>query len=287
MPLLGAHLSIAGGHHRALEEAALLRMDAVQIFTKSSNQWAARPLTESQTRLFRSVRRKLRIRRALAHDSYLINLASPDRQLYRRSVQALAEELTRAEALGLDALIMHPGAATGDDEASALERVAQALTEILQNRPTCRVRVLVETTAGQGSALGYRFEHLAYILQRLPRQARAGVCVDTCHIFAAGYPLAPAGAYRATMEQLDRIVGLKRVFAFHLNDSARPLGSRVDRHEHIGQGYMGVEPFRLLLNDPRFHNMPMVLETPKSGPNGEPMDPVNLAILRSLMDRPA
>jgi deoxyribonuclease-4 len=219
----------------------------------------------------------------VAHDSYLINLASPDRELYRRSVEAFVDEVRRAEALGLDYLVFHPGAATDDDEEAGLQRVAKALDEVHRRCRGYRVRALIETTAGQGRCLGHRFEHLARILERVKAPERLGVCLDTCHVFAAGYPLSPQVDYEATIGTLDRVVGLKWLKVFHVNDSAKAQGSRVDRHAHIGHGCLGTEPFRLLVNDPRFRDHPMILETPKEGPNGEDMDAANLQALRDLV----
>jgi deoxyribonuclease-4 len=219
----------------------------------------------------------------MAHDSYLINLASPDEALYRRSLEAFLVELQRAERLGLRYLIMHPGSPGDDNTEAGLARIARALDEVHQRCPGYRVRTLLETTAGQGFNLGHRFEHLACILTLGQHPERLGVCLDTCHVFAAGYALAPEVEYRATMRAFNKVVGLRWLRAFHVNDSLKPLGSRVDRHAHIGQGCLGLEPFRLLINDPRFRNRPMVLETPKENPDGTDMDAVNLHTLRELL----
>jgi deoxyribonuclease IV len=221
---------------------------------------------------------------SMAHDSYLINLASHDKTLWRRSLEAFVIEMDRAEALGLDFLVAHPGAAVDGDEKSGLTRIARALNEIDRRCPKYHVKILLETTAGQGSCLGHRFEHLAEIISRAKNPEGLGVCMDTCHVFAAGYALAPEKNYRATMRAFDRIIGLDRLHAFHLNDSKKPLGSRVDRHAHIGAGCLGLEPFRYLVNDRRFRRHPMILETPKEGANGAAMDRVNLQTLRELME---
>lgn len=218
----------------------------------------------------------------MAHASYLVNLASPDADLYRRSVDAFAEELQRAEQLGLRYLVVHPGSPLDSGEDTGLKRIAAVLDQVHARCPGFRVRVLLETTAGQGQCLGHRFEQLARILSLAADPGRLGVCFDTCHVFAAGYALAPPPEYDATMRALDRTVGLGRVRAFHLNDSLRPAGSRVDRHARIGRGYLGLEPFRLLLNDPRFRARPMVLETPKEEGDERDIDAVNLDTLRSL-----
>jgi deoxyribonuclease IV len=278
MPLFGSHMSIAGGYHLALEAAAGLQCDTVQLFTKSSNQWRAKELTEDDIRTFRQTLRRTGLRFPMAHDSYLINLASPDEELYRRSLEAFLVEMQRAEALGLKYLIMHPGAHMGSGEETGLQRVAKAFDEVHERCPGFKVRILVETTAGQGTCLGHRFEHLARILELVKEPRRVGVCLDSCHVFAAGYALAPEDKYQETMREFDRIVGLKKIRAFHVNDSLKPLGSRVDRHAHLGKGHLGLEPFRLLVNDPRFRDHPMILETAKEND----MDRENLAILRGL-----
>jgi len=283
MPFFGAHMSIAGGHHNALLAALKHECEALQLFTKNSNQWLGKPLTKDDAVLFRTTLTDTRVRHLIAHDSYLINLASPDKVLYRRSVEAFVDEVRRADALGLDYLVFHPGAATDGDEDAGLRRVAKALNEVHRRCGRCRVRALIETTAGQGSCLGHRFEHLAAILARVREPDRLGVCLDTCHVFAAGYALAPEPEYRATLRAFDRIIGLKRLRVFHVNDSLKPLGSRVDRHAHIGRGHLGLEPFRLLVNDRRFRRRPMILETPKEDGDVEDMDAVNLRTLRSLL----
>ncbi len=280
MPRFGAHFSIAGGCHHALLEAQRLGCDSMQMFTRSPGQWSGRELGEDEVRLFRRTLRQSRLRRSMAHDCYLTNLASPEEALYRRSVETFLNELLRVERLGLNFLVMHPGAHLDSGEDSGLGRIASALDEIQGRAPRCKVRILLETTAGQGSTLGHRFEHLARILSLVKEPDRLGVCFDTCHVFAAGYALAPEAEYRATLRSFDRTIGLARLRAFHVNDSRKPQGSRVDRHAHIGRGEMGLEPFRLLVNDRRFRNRPMILETPKE----DDMDAVNLATLRGLMN---
>jgi deoxyribonuclease-4 len=283
MPLFGAHMSTAGGLHKALEASVAHGCATVQLFTKNSNQWLAKDFTDDEVALFRRTLRKARLRLPTAHDSYLINLASPNEALYRKSVEAFIVEMQRAERLGLRYLVMHPGSPVGTDEEEGLCRVARALDECHERCAGFRLQVLLETTAGQGSCLGHRFEHLARILALVREPQRLGVCLDTCHVFAAGYALAPAKEYRATMKEFDRVIGLRRLRYFHLNDSQKPQGSRVDRHAHIGRGCLGLEPFRLLVNDPRFRTRPMVLETPKEeGDNGD-MDAVNLGVLRRLV----
>jgi deoxyribonuclease-4 len=283
MPLFGAHMSIAGGYYRALEAGAAHQCDAVQLFTKNSNQWRAKELTEADVFVFEETRRKHRPQVLLAHDSYLINLASPDPALRQKSIDAFVDEVERAEKLGLAYLVTHPGAHVGAGEEAGLASVAAAIDLVHRCCPGYRVQVLLETTAGQGSTLGHRFEHLARILDAVAEPERLGICLDTCHVFAAGYPLAPEPAYRATLRQFDRLIGLSGIKAFHMNDSLRPFGSRIDRHAHIGRGCLGLEAFRLLVNDRRFRDKPMILETPKESDDGVDMDAINLATLRGLL----
>jgi deoxyribonuclease-4 len=283
MAILGSHLSIAGGYYKAVERAQAVGCDCVQLFTKNNNQWRAKELTDDDVQRFRSTLSDLKITHPIAHDSYLINLAAPDDELWKKSIDAYVVELQRAERLGLASVVMHPGAYTTTSEQLGLARVIAAFDEVHRQTPGLKVLTLVETTAGQGTCLGCRFEHLRTILSGVQDSERLGVCIDTCHIFAAGYPLSDERDYAATMDSFDEIVGLERVRAFHLNDSKKELGSRVDRHEHIGRGKLGLEPFRHLLNDPRFHQVPMYLETAKEQENGEEMDVVNLRILRGLI----
>jgi deoxyribonuclease-4 len=276
-------MSIAGGCHRALEAARDLACGTVQLFTKSANQWQAKELTDTDISVFRQTLRTTKLKYPTAHDSYLINLASPDEQLYRKSIEAFINELHRAEQLGLSYLVMHPGAHLGSGEDAGLARVAGALDEVHERCSDFRVQVLLETTAGQGTCLGHRFEHLARILELVRDPERLGICLDTCHVFVAGYALAPEPEYRTTMREFERSIGLSRLRCFHLNDSKKPQGSRVDRHEHIGQGCLGLEPFRLLVNDRRFRNRPMILETPKEDGDHDDMDRINLQTLRDLV----
>ena len=290
MPRLGAHLSIAGGLPRAIDRAQATRCEALQIFTKSVGQWRARPLPDDEVAAFRIRVRESGITPVIAHNSYLINIAAAEGVLRARSIAALAEELDRAERLGLDGLVMHPGSYTTGSEAAGLRLIASALEEILAARPDSKVRVLLEHTAGQGTNLGHRFEHLASIIERLDGSRRLGVCLDTCHLLTAGYDLCSPEGYEQTFRDFDRIVGFDRLAAFHLNDSKRPCGSRVDRHEHIGKGCLGLEPFRRILNDARFKALPMLLETPKLDTpesrrksDADPWDMKNLRTLRKLI----
>jgi deoxyribonuclease-4 len=286
MPLFGAHMSVAGGLHNALLIAQRYGCRSVQLFSKNANQWNAAPLEYEQISLFRRTVRQTGLRQSIVHDSYLINLASPVEELRRRSIEAFVVEMERAEAIGARYLVTHPGAHLGSGEDEGLQRVAAALDEAHRRCEGYRLKVLLETTAGQGTTLGHRFEHLARIFDLVEQPRRLGVCLDTCHVFAAGYGLAPEPEYQATFRAFDRLIGLSRLKVFHVNDSLKPHGSRVDRHAHIGRGHLGLEPFRLLVNDPRFHNRPMVLETPKIEGDNEEMDAVNLQTLLGLIETP-
>lgn len=283
MPLFGAHLSIAGGYYKAVDAAVELGMDTVQLFTSSPSQWNRKPITDGEIATFKNVLKSSKLKVPTAHDSYLINLAAPDDGLYRRSIASFTDELDRAAALGLTYLVTHPGSHVGSGEEPGLDKVAAALDEIHSERPDCPVTILLETTAGQGSSLGAKFEHLAFLLETVKDPKRLGVCLDTCHIFAAGYPLGTDAEYDGTFKEFDRVVGLKWLKLFHVNDSVKPLGSRVDRHAGLGLGMIGLGAFRRLANDPRFAKKPMILETPKEAADGTAMDPVNLGILRSFV----
>ncbi len=278
---LGAHESIAGGLHRAFDRALSVGCETVQVFVKSNRSWAVKPLTEEEVARFKAKAADTGIHPVVGHTSYLLNLASPDENLWQRSLDTLIVELERCETLGIPCLVLHPGSHVGTGEEAGLARVAEALGRVHAATEGFRARILLETTAGQGTNLGYRFEHLAWLLENTPQGERLGVCLDTCHIFAAGYELRTAEGYAATMAAFARIVGLDRLGAVHLNDSKGGLGSKKDRHEHIGQGRIGLEGFRLVLNDPRLAHLPGLLETPKSDDLHE--DRENLAVLRSLV----
>jgi deoxyribonuclease-4 len=283
MAILGAHMSIAGGYYKAVEAARRVGCDCVQIFTKNNNQWRAKELTDDDVARFRDALKQLKITHPIAHDSYLINLASPDKELWKKSVDAFVIELQRAERLGVPYVVTHPGAYTTSSEAKGLRAIVRALNEVHRQTRGIKSRCLLETTAGQGSNLGWRFEHLATILDGVKDPDRLGVCFDTCHVFAAGYAMGTEKEYKATMRALNKTVGVKQVRAFHLNDSLKPLGSRVDRHAGIGRGQMGKEPFRFLLNDRRFRKVPMYLETPKGEEKGKNLDTINLRTLRGMI----
>jgi deoxyribonuclease-4 len=291
MPYLGAHLSIAGGLPRAVDRAVASGCDVLQIFTKSVGQWRARPLDEPEVQAFRDGVRRANLRAVVAHASYLVNVASPNPVLHAQSMAALGEEIDRAERLGLLGLVMHPGTAA---EADGLPRIAESLSHLLAARPDGQTLILLEHTAGQGNNLGYRFEQIATILRLMPAavRARAGVCLDTCHLLASGYNIATPAGYRETFAQFDALIGLDRLKVLHLNDSKKPCGSRVDRHEHIGKGCIGLPAFARLLNDRRFADLPMLIETEKQPASDrpgairlDPYDEMNLATLRGLLRR--
>jgi len=280
----GAHMSMAGGHDRAVHAAHKVGFGTVQLFTKSNNQWRATLLTDDHVAAFRAALAATGVGRPVAHNSYLINLASPDDALWRKSTDALVVELERGEALGIADLVCHPGAHVGSGEEEGLRRIARGLDEVHRRTAGFTIKIDLETTAGQGTCLGHRFEHLGRIIDLAAEPERLGICVDTCHVFAAGYPLDTPEAYNGTIADLDRAVGVGRVRVWHLNDSLKERGSRVDRHAGIGRGKMGPEPFRHVVNDPRFAALPMILETPKGADaeTGEELDAVNLRVLQGL-----
>lgn len=280
-PLLGAHISAAGGHERAFARARKLGADCLQIFTRAPSAWRGKAIGETQAARFRQARREAGDPPVLAHDLYLTNLASVDPVVYGKSVDSLSEELARCHALGLDALVLHQGAHLGQGEEAGLERFARGLREVMKRSPP--LRLLLETTAGQGTCLGHKFEHLARILELLDGDERVGVCLDTCHVWAAGYDLRTARGYERTWRAFDRLIGLDRLGALHLNDSQKGLGSRLDRHANIGQGELGRKAFGRLVTDPRLQRIPMILETPES----ETMHAVDLALLRALAQESA
>lgn len=288
LPVLGAHMSMAGGFFRAIERGIEVGCRCVQMFVKNNNQWTAPALTEDDVSQLQAALRQSPIHHLVAHSSYLINLGSPDTPLWKKSIDALVVELERAARLGIPHVVLHPGAYTTSSEEAGLQRIIAALDEVQRQTRDLSATCLLENTAGQGSCLGWRFEHLATILDGVQDPDRIGICFDTCHAFAAGYGLADEADYRQTMRTLQRCVGLKRIRAIHLNDSKRERGSRVDRHEHIGQGMIGKDAFTRLLNDRHFRNTPMYLETPKGDDpkSGKAWDVVNLQRLRRLRKRP-
>jgi len=282
-PRLGAHMSIGGGMPQAIARAQAVDATALQVFVKSSNQWVARAFAPGEAEAYRASSREAGLdRHTLAHASYLINLASPDDALWEKSVVAFRVELDRCDALGIPWLVVHPGAHVGSGAASGIARVAAGLDRALRASEH-GAGVLLENTAGQGSTLGARFEELGEILAAVKQPGRVGLCFDTCHALAAGYEFRTPASYAETFAALDRAIGLDKLHGIHLNDSKGDLGSRRDRHEHIGKGKVGLEAFKLILSDVRFRDVPMVLETEKGDDLAE--DRVNLEVLRGLLAR--
>jgi deoxyribonuclease-4 len=290
MPRFGAHLSIAGGMDQAALRARRLRADTLQLFVKSPSQWRLAALTDDAVARFRDEARRARLEPLLGHASYLVNLASPDPALYEKSRRCVLEEWDRTERLGLDYLVLHPGAHMRSGEAAGLEQIARALRRLRQERPARTAMILLETTAGAGTVMGGRFEHLQQLIAACdPPGGQApwlGVCIDTCHLWAAGYDLGTAQAIDDTLGRLDEAVGLERVKVVHVNDARGGLGSHLDRHEHIGRGQLGKQAFRLLIHHPALAALPFILETPKEDARDRPMDPVNLRTLRRLARAP-
>ena len=296
-------MSVAGGYHKAVERASDAGCHCVQIFTttprtwpqnaqrkvvhgstKKNNQWRAKEITDDDAVKFRRALDDLQIAHPLSHASYLINLASPDKALWTKSVDGMVVELQRAGKLNIPFVVVHPGSYTTSCEEEGIEQIALALNTIHQQTSRIRADCLLENTAGQGTNLGWRFEQLAAILDGVVQQDRVGICFDTCHAFAAGYPLTTRDEFTATFSELDRLIGIGKLQAIHLNDSKREFGARVDRHENLGEGCLGLEPFRHLVNDSRLCDVPMYLETPKGkNPAGDEWDQVNLATLRALI----
>lgn len=278
---LGAHMSIAGGLHKAIERAVAAGCGSLQIFTRSSNQWKGKPISDADVELFRSTFAASGLHEVISHDIYLINLAAPPGETRDKSLAAFADEMASCARLGISKIVMHPGSHTSDTPEIGLQRVIDAFDQLFNAVPQYEGLVLLETTAGQGTNLGRHFEELRTIIDNSRHPARFAICFDTCHTFAAGYDTTTPQGYRAVMEEFDRVLGLERLQCFHFNDSKKGLGSRVDRHDHIGQGMLGLEPFRCIMNDPRFAKIPKILETPKG--DSDEMDQINLALLRGLV----
>ena len=278
---LGAHMSISGGLHLAVDRAVAAGCGVLQIFTRNSNQWKGKPVSEADFALFRQKFAASGLHEVISHDIYLINLAAPPGETRDKSLVAFRDELETCARLGITKVVMHPGSHLADSPQVGLERVIAAFNQLFKDVPQFEGQVLVETTAGQGSNLGRTFEDLAVIINGSHFPDKFGVCFDTCHTFAAGYDTSTEDGYRDTMEQFDRLIGLQKLQCFHFNDSKKGLGSHVDRHEHIGQGTLGLNPFRFILNDTRFTSVPKILETPKG--DSDEMDMVNLELLRGLM----
>jgi deoxyribonuclease-4 len=278
--LLGAHMSIAGGVKMAIERARSINCTAMQIFVKNNMQWFARPLARGEIALFLEHHQRRELLSIFAHANYLINLAATNGQFHANSIRSLSEELLRADQLELPFLVLHPGAHLGAGEEAGLEKIVESIDRVLSGLPKIKTRIALETTAGQGSCLGNRFEHLGYIISRVREPQRLSVCLDTAHVFAAGYDIGSEASVRKVFHEFDRMIGIDRLVAIHLNDSKTACGSRVDRHEHIGKGKIGLPAFRFIMRDRRFRKIPKVLETPKGKDLRE--DVINLKTLRTL-----
>ena len=279
---LGAHMSIAGGPANALLRGHSIHCDTIQMFTRSPSRWKSKELTPRQIQDFEDAREVMAITSIIAHSSYLINLGAPDEALWEKSVNVLVVEMERCQQLGIVDYVLHPGSHGESGEGRGMARIARGLTSALEATRDARIVILLETTAGQGTSLGCTFEQLAWLIARVEPNDHLGVCFDTAHALAAGYEFRQPKSYRAMWEHFDATIGLKRLRTIHLNDSKRDLGSHVDRHEHIGKGFVGLEAFRMLVNDPRLQHVPMLLETPKGPELREDIE--NLALLRSLID---
>jgi deoxyribonuclease-4 len=276
-------MSIGGGVHTAIERACSIGCTAMQIFVKNNMQWFARPLTRPEIGAFLKHTQRRELLSVFAHANYLINLAATNPQFHANSLRALAEELIRADQLKLPFLVLHPGAHLGAGEEAGLESIIESIDRVLSGIPKIKTRIALETTAGQGSCLGSKFEHLAYIISRVREPQRLCICLDTAHIFAAGYDIGSEEGIRKTFREFDRVVGRDRLAAIHVNDSKTVRGSRVDRHEHLGKGKIGLEAFRFIMRDRRFRKIPKVLETPKGKDLREDVE--NLRTLRILADK--
>lgn len=280
-PLLGAHMSIAGGVNMAIERARAIDCTAMQMFVKNNMQWLARPLERGEIRAFLEHRQRGELLSVFAHSNYLINLAATNGQFHANSIRSLCEELVRADQLELPFLVLHPGAHLGAGEEAGLEKIIASIDRVFRNIRKVKTKIALETTAGQGSCLGAKFEHLAYIIKNVREPERLCVCIDTAHLFAAGYDIGNKSGVRKTFREFDRIIGMDGLASIHVNDSKTVRGSRVDRHEHIGKGRIGLDAFRFIMRDRRFRNIPKVLETPKGKDLRE--DVMNLRTLRGLI----
>jgi deoxyribonuclease-4 len=279
-PLLGAHMSIAGEVGEALNRGKQAGCECIQIFTKSSRQWASKPYAKEEIENFKRDQRETGIAKVIAHDSYLVNLGAPDDALRVKSVKGFIDELNRCEALGVPTLVAHPGAHVGSGEEAGIKTIAKSIDEAHVACKGFAVKIALEITAGQGSTLGCNFQQMGRIFDAVKENDRLRLCFDTEHAFASGYDIRTPEGYENTFSELDKYIGLKRIVAFHLNDSVKDFHSRVDRHQHIGKGFIGLDAFRRILNDKRFAGLPMCLETPKGDDLKEDIE--NLATLRSL-----
>ncbi|RKX23825.1 MAG: deoxyribonuclease IV [Candidatus Zixiibacteriota bacterium] len=281
--LLGAHESIAGGVHKSIERGKQATCDTIQIFNKSNSQWRAAKLKSDDVDQFFLLQEQLGVTVATSHTSYLINIASPDETLQEKSLLSLKEEMERCNILKIPNLVMHPGSHVGSGEEEGMNRIGKNINRLFSELPNNKVTLLLECTAGQGTNLGYSFEQIAHMIDLVEDKKFIGVCLDTCHIFSAGYELRDSKGYSQTIKSFDNIIGLKRLRIIHMNDSKKPFAERKDRHEHIGQGYIGLEGFRNIVNDSRLRDIPMILETPKGDDLAEDIE--NLKVLRDLVKK--
>lgn len=278
---IGAHTSAAGGVHNALYEGREIGATSIQLFTRNQRQWNTKPIQSEEIVLWQKALDETGIEKVMSHDSYLINLGSPNREVLEKSRIAFRNELERCHALKISYLNFHPGAATDSSEEACLDKIVESLRDMEPLVQKGTTSLLLETTAGQGSSVGHRFEHLAYIIERVTAKIPLGVCIDTCHIFAAGYDIRTEEGWKKVLEEFDRTVGLDRLFAFHVNDSLKPLGSRVDRHAPLGKGQIGIEAFRILMTHPTTRSLPKYLETP----DGPPLWKQEIALLKEFAEK--
>lgn len=277
--IIGGHMSIGGGFAEAPERARNIGLDAMQVFTKNQRQWIAKPLNMEDVNFYLENMKRFDIKITVAHASYLVNLAAPEQDKFEKSIESMVHELQRCESLKIPYLIFHPGAHMGEGEKNGLKRIVDGINKIIEKSEGIKAKITIETTAGQGTNLGYRFEQIGFILDNVSDKSKVRVCMDTCHIFAAGYELRSKDGYEKTMDEFSRNIGFENLVAVHLNDSEKALGSRVDRHAQIGRGYIGREGFKNLLKDKRFSNMPLILETP----GGEALYPEDLKMIKSIL----
>ncbi len=280
--LLGSHTSVSGGIHTAFARASSIGCTTMQVFVKNANQWYGKPATEDDVLKYREAEAESNVRPVIAHAAYLVNLCAANPAIRTKSREGFVDELRRCEKFGIKALVVHPGAHVGAGEDEGIKQIAESLNATHEQTKSFRTLSALETTAGQGTTLGYRFEHLRRIIDLVDDKDRIAVCIDTCHLFAAGYPVHTKEGWESTINEFDQIISLGRLVAVHVNDSMKPFGSRLDRHEHIGKGVMGLEGFRALMNDPRLANIPKILETDKSEDLHEDVE--NMAVLRDLIE---
>lgn len=282
--LLGAHFSIAKGLHNALYTAKDYGCTAIQIFTKNANAWKERTVSSDEINRFKKAQAETGIREIASHTSYLINLATPEKEKHAMACSALKQELIRSSMLGIPYVVLHPGSHMGCGQKKGVLQIAESINAIFSDTPESDVRLLLETTAGQGSSVGHTFEQLSSIIDKVENKKRIGVCLDTCHIFAAGYNISTKSSYRKTINMFDSTTGIKHLYFIHLNDTKKIMGSRVDRHEHIGQGFIGIKAFGYIMNDKRFKDIPKIIETPKEN-DGKDWDKINLGTLLALIKK--